>query len=445
MRERGRGVPARSAPPPLTDHVIEKGHRRRPSFDEHIRPIDAEAAATAVAPPEPTPDLPEGLAEILDALQQSFVQIAYLLRHGLRSEEDLPGSSSSTSLPESLVTGRSAGEVTILQAMADAAAARSKPGFRSRGLHGRTTATRETIRGMRQDETWQREVLMHDQRAAGILLEALASTGRVCAVALETHEGVVDLSEFLEPFEEEEDDEEAAVAQKPKHNEVAASAAATVVAPAPPANDPYSYYTRPTVAADPYSYYTRPSAPAAPTSAASSSPSTDAGRQKPRKRRPARFAVVLDPLSGAHLADAGVSVGTIFGIFRALDHECSPSAHVMRPGSKMIAAGYALYGASTQLVLSCGHGVDGFTLQPETELFLLTRPHLAMPPSGRFYSVNLGHKKNWSLAVQSRNHRSGSKPRTSRAPQARASSASCCLRCAAAMHALTSALLEPLA
>ena len=156
VRERGRGVPARSAPPPLTDHVIEKGHRRRrPSFDEHIRPIDADAAATADAPPEPTPDLPEGLAEILDALQQSFVQIAYLLRHGLRSEEDLPGSSSSTSLPESLVTGRSAGEVTILQAMADAAAARSKPGFRSRGLHGRTTATRETIRGMRQDETSQ--------------------------------------------------------------------------------------------------------------------------------------------------------------------------------------------------------------------------------------------------------------------------------------------------
>ena len=76
--------------------------------------------------------------------------------------------------------------------------------------------------------------------------------------------------------------------------------------------------------------------------------------------------------------------------------DASTSAHVLRKGSELLAAGYALYGSATQLVLSCGHGVDGFTLHPALETFVLTRPRLALPPLGRFFSCDMGNSNDWS-------------------------------------------------
>ena len=37
---------------------------------------------------------------------------------------------------------------------------------------------------------------------------------------------------------------------------------------------------------------------------------------------------------------------------------------VLRPGREMVAAGYAMYGSYTMLVLSTGESVNGFTLDP---------------------------------------------------------------------------------
>lgn len=39
-------------------------------------------------------------------------------------------------------------------------------------------------------------------------------------------------------------------------------------------------------------------------------------------------------------------------------------ADVLRPGKEMVAAGYALYGSATMVVLTTGDGVNGFTLDP---------------------------------------------------------------------------------
>ena len=80
----------------------------------------------------------------------------------------------------------------------------------------------------------------------------------------------------------------------------------------------------------------------------------------------------------------------------------SPSSslpHVLRRGDELIAAGYAMFGVATQLVVTCGEGVDGFTLQPDLQRFVLTRPRLKMPLRGRVVSINLGHRKEWSAAV----------------------------------------------
>ena len=115
-----------------------------------------------------------------------------------------------------------------------------------------------------------------------------------------------------------------------------------------------------------------------------------------------RLAVVIDPLDGVNNADAGVSIGTIFGIYRVdggLQEGDSSLPHVLRRGEELVAAGYAMFGVATQMVLSCGQGVDGFTLQPELQRFMLTRPQLQMPLRGRVVSVNLRHAKGWDAAV----------------------------------------------
>jgi fructose-1,6-bisphosphatase len=148
-----------------------------------------------------------------------------------------------------------------------------------------------------------------------------------------------------------------------------------------------------------------------PPSASSTAQATGrAGCRRRRRRRCGpipKLAVVLDPLNGSALADAGNAVGTIFGIYRVSDNakdkvgegDGGAAAHVLRKGSEAIAAGYALYGAATQLVISLGNGVDGFTMHPALEEFVLTRPRLQLPKAGRFYSVNMGHRRYWSCIV----------------------------------------------
>ena len=91
--------------------------------------------------------------------------------------------------------------------------------------------------------------------------------------------------------------------------------------------DPYSYMA-PTY--DPYAYMVTPKQ------------TVPTANGKRRRCKVTRYAVVLDPLGHSLNADAGVSVGTIFGIYRADDMQATPSSYVLRAGSELIAAGYAL-------------------------------------------------------------------------------------------------------
>ncbi|KAJ1634673.1 fructose-1,6-bisphosphatase class 1/Sedoheputulose-1,7-bisphosphatase, partial [Pavlovales sp. CCMP2436] len=117
-----------------------------------------------------------------------------------------------------------------------------------------------------------------------------------------------------------------------------------------------------------------------------------------------RYAVVLNPLDGARDADAGI-FRSVFGIY-SVDEQAAaqpPAAHVLRRGSGMVAAGYALYGASTLFVLAAEEGgVHGFTLEaaPEPALseFVLSHAQIRTP-RGRGCSVNLGHACKWPAAI----------------------------------------------
>lgn len=104
-----------------------------------------------------------------------------------------------------------------------------------------------------------------------------------------------------------------------------------------------------------------------------------------------KYVVIFDPLDGSSNIDVNVSVGTIFSIFRRDPDPTGtrdPQADVLQRGTQQIAAGYVVYGASTMLVYSTGHGVHGFTLDPSYGAYVLTHPDMTMPESGPYYSVN---------------------------------------------------------
>jgi fructose-1,6-bisphosphatase I len=77
-----------------------------------------------------------------------------------------------------------------------------------------------------------------------------------------------------------------------------------------------------------------------------------------------KYAVVFDPLDGSSNIDAGVNIGTIFGIYKIKEGSNGQASDVLRPGNEMVAAGYCMYGSSCNLVLTTGQGVNGFTLDP---------------------------------------------------------------------------------
>ncbi|WVZ16059.1 hypothetical protein V8G54_013625 [Vigna mungo] len=107
------------------------------------------------------------------------------------------------------------------------------------------------------------------------------------------------------------------------------------------------------------------------------------------------YCVVFDPLDGSSNIDCGVSIGTIFGIYTLADVHEPTIKDVLRPGKKMVAAGYCMYGSSCTLVLSTGAGVNGFTLDPSLGEFILTHPGIKIPNKGKIYSVNEGNAKHW--------------------------------------------------
>ena len=108
----------------------------------------------------------------------------------------------------------------------------------------------------------------------------------------------------------------------------------------------------------------------------------------------AKYAVVFDPLDGSSNIDVNVSVGTTFSILRKPDEVTgdNPEAWVLQPGSKQIAAGYVVYGSSTILVYSAGHGVHGFTLDPAIGAYVLSHENMTMPEQGKYYSVNEAYR-----------------------------------------------------
>lgn len=115
----------------------------------------------------------------------------------------------------------------------------------------------------------------------------------------------------------------------------------------------------------------------------------------------ARYAIACDPIDGSSNLDAGVSVGTIFGIYRLAEGAKGTKEDLLVPGSDLVAAGFTMYGASAQLVLTMKDGpVNGFTMDNALGEFILTHPNMQIPKKRAIYSCNEGNSKYWEEPVK---------------------------------------------
>ncbi len=127
--------------------------------------------------------------------------------------------------------------------------------------------------------------------------------------------------------------------------------------------------------------------------------------QIPAQHPRGKYLLVFDPLDGSSNLDVNVSVGSVFSILRASDDLVASGRDVteadfLQPGSQQLAAGYALYGPSTMLVLSVGSGVAGFTLDPDLGEFMLTHPDLRVPADSQEFAINASNSRFWEPPVK---------------------------------------------
>jgi fructose-1,6-bisphosphatase I len=112
--------------------------------------------------------------------------------------------------------------------------------------------------------------------------------------------------------------------------------------------------------------------------------------------------VTFDPLDGSSNIDCLVSIGSIFAIFKKPDENAGPpftEADALQNGRQIVAAGYALYGSATMMVISVNKGVNGFMLDPSIGEFVLTDANMTIPNRGKIYSLNEGYERKWEPPV----------------------------------------------
>jgi len=114
-----------------------------------------------------------------------------------------------------------------------------------------------------------------------------------------------------------------------------------------------------------------------------------------------KYVIAIDPLDGSSNIDVNVSIGTIFSVYRRKSPIGQPitAEDILQKGEEQVAAGYILYGSSTMLVYTTGHGVNGFTHDPSLGEYVLSHPDMTIPENGKIYSINEGSANSFSVKV----------------------------------------------
>lgn len=121
----------------------------------------------------------------------------------------------------------------------------------------------------------------------------------------------------------------------------------------------------------------------------------------PNRYPKGEYLLVFDPLDGSSNIDVNVSIGTIFSVLKAPDGMTEPSEKdFLQPGAKQVAAGYAVYGPQTLLVLTTGNGVNCFTLDREMGSWVLTQRNMQIPAKTKEFAINASNQRHWHAPVQ---------------------------------------------
>ncbi|MFC4930286.1 class 1 fructose-bisphosphatase [Massilia sp. GCM10023247] len=121
----------------------------------------------------------------------------------------------------------------------------------------------------------------------------------------------------------------------------------------------------------------------------------------PNRYPKGEYMLLFDPLDGSSNIDVNVSIGTIFSVLKAPEGMGEPTEEAfLQPGSAQVAAGYAVYGPQTMLVLTTGDGVHCFTLDREMGSWVLTQSDIKIPATTKEFAINMSNKRHWHAPVQ---------------------------------------------
>ena len=113
-----------------------------------------------------------------------------------------------------------------------------------------------------------------------------------------------------------------------------------------------------------------------------------------------KYLALFDPLDGSSNIDVNLTVGTIFSILRCCEGVDPVVEDFLRKGSEQVCAGFILYGPSTMMVLTTGHGVNGFTLDQDIGEFILTHPSMKIPEETSEFAINMSNQRFWEPPVK---------------------------------------------
>jgi fructose-1,6-bisphosphatase I len=121
----------------------------------------------------------------------------------------------------------------------------------------------------------------------------------------------------------------------------------------------------------------------------------------PNRYPKGEYLLLFDPLDGSSNIDVNVTIGTIFSVLKAPEEMKEPTEQdFLQPGTKQVAAGYAVYGPQTMLVLTTGNGVNCFTLDREMGSWVMTQRDIRIPDETAEYAINSSNSRHWYPPVK---------------------------------------------
>ena len=121
----------------------------------------------------------------------------------------------------------------------------------------------------------------------------------------------------------------------------------------------------------------------------------------PNRYPKGEYMLLFDPLDGSSNIDVNVSIGTIFSVLKAPEGMVDPTEQdFLQPGTRQVAAGYAVYGPQTVLVLTTGNGVHAFTLDREMGSWVMTQRDIKIPVDTAEYAINASNSRHWYPPVK---------------------------------------------